>query len=68
MPTRCSARIPGAGHAVEARAANHPLHLTLLRRLARLAQVPLALNDARKAGRMRSTSGRNPAARIPVRL
>jgi hypothetical protein len=37
-------------------------HLTLVRRLARLAQVPLALNNARRTVRMRSTSARKSAA------
>jgi hypothetical protein len=42
-------------------------HLTWVRRLARLAQVPLALNNARRTARMRSTSARKSAARITGR-
>jgi len=45
-----------------------PLHLTLVRRLARLAQVPLPVNNARKIPDMRRTSARNPAAGLPKRL
>ena len=43
-----------------------PLHLTLVRRLARLAQVPLADNNARKLTHPRGTSARKrpPAARV----
>src|SRR6516165_3789412 len=40
----------------------------LVRRLARLAQVPLALHNARKTGRMRRTSARKPAAGLPHRM
>jgi hypothetical protein len=34
----------------------------LVRRMARLAQVPLALHNARKTARMRGTSARKPVA------
>jgi len=40
----------------------------LVRRLARLAQVPLAVNNARKIPDTRRTSARNHAAALPKRL
>src|SRR5580658_7615905 len=49
-------------------AARRPAAPDLVRRLARLAQVPLALHDARKTTRMRSTWLRKPAAGLPEDL
>jgi hypothetical protein len=54
--------IPGAGPCGDRRRAADQLHLTWVRRLARLAQVPLALHNARKINGMRSTWARKPAA------
>jgi hypothetical protein len=50
------------------RARRRPAAPDLVRRLARLAQVPLAVNNARKIPDTRRTSARNPAADLPKRL